>query len=62
MKKPPAYWYTAKRILSKRDPILRKIIKKKKQQTTNRLFKTLKTLERSMAEEMYRNRNKNLKI
>jgi DNA-3-methyladenine glycosylase II len=28
MKKPPAYWYTAKRILSKRDPILRKIIKK----------------------------------
>ena len=28
MKKPPAYWYTAKKILSKRDPILRKIIKK----------------------------------
>jgi DNA-3-methyladenine glycosylase II len=28
MKNPPAYWYTAKRILSKRDPILRKIIKK----------------------------------
>ena len=28
MKTPPAYWYTAKRILSKRDPILRKIIKK----------------------------------
>ena len=28
MKKPPAYWHTAKRILSKRDPILRKIIKK----------------------------------
>jgi len=28
MKKPPAYWYRAKRILSKRDPILRKIIKK----------------------------------
>ena len=28
MKKPPAYWYKAKRILSKRDPILRKIIKK----------------------------------
>ena len=28
MKKPPAYWYTAQRILSKRDPILRKIIKK----------------------------------
>ena len=28
MKKPPAYWYRAKRILSKKDPILRKIIKK----------------------------------
>ena len=28
MKKPPAYWNKAKRILSKRDPILRKIIKK----------------------------------
>ncbi len=28
MKKPPAFWYKAKRILSKRDPILRKIIKK----------------------------------
>ena len=28
MKKPPTYWYRAKRILSKRDPILRKIIKK----------------------------------
>ena len=28
MKRPPAYWYTAKKILSKRDPILRKIIKK----------------------------------
>lgn len=28
MKKPPAYWNRAKRILSKRDPILRKIIKK----------------------------------
>jgi len=28
MKKPPAYWYIAKRILSKRDPTLRKIIKK----------------------------------
>ena len=28
MKKPPAYWNSAKRILSKRDPILRKIIKK----------------------------------
>ena len=28
MKKPPAYWYKAKKILSKRDPILRKIIKK----------------------------------
>ena len=28
MKKPPAYWYKAKKILSKRDPILKKIIKK----------------------------------
>jgi len=28
MKKPPSYWYKAKKILSKRDPILRKIIKK----------------------------------
>ena len=28
MNPPPAYWYRAKRILSKRDPILRKIIKK----------------------------------
>ena len=28
MKKPPAYWNKAKKILSKRDPILRKIIKK----------------------------------
>ena len=28
MNLPPAYWYTAKKILSKRDPILRKIIKK----------------------------------
>ena len=28
MKKPPPYWYKAKKILSKRDPILRKIIKK----------------------------------
>jgi len=28
MKKPPFYWYKAKKILSKRDPILRKIIKK----------------------------------
>ena len=28
MKRPPVYWYTAKRILSKRDPILREIIKK----------------------------------
>jgi len=26
MKKPPAYWNKAKRILSKRDPVLRKII------------------------------------
>ena len=28
MKKPPAYWHRAKRILSKRDPIFRKVIKK----------------------------------
>jgi len=28
MKKPPAYWNKAKRILSKRDPILRKIMNK----------------------------------
>ena len=28
MKKPPAYWYKAKRTLSKRDPVLKKIIKK----------------------------------
>ena len=28
MKKPPAYWRKAKRILSRRDPVLRKIIKK----------------------------------
>ena len=28
MKKPPPYWYKAKKILSKRDPVLRKIIKK----------------------------------
>ena len=30
MKKPPAYWYKAKKILSKRDPVIRKIIKKYK--------------------------------
>ena len=28
MKKPPSYWNEAKKILSKRDPVLRKIIKK----------------------------------
>ena len=28
MKKPPAYWNKAKRILSKRDPVLRKIMNK----------------------------------
>ena len=28
MKTPPVYWYKAKRILSKRDPVLKKIIKK----------------------------------
>ena len=30
MKKPPAYWYKAKKILSRRDPIIRRIIKKYK--------------------------------
>ena len=30
MKKPPVYWYKAKKILSRRDPIIRKIIKKYK--------------------------------
>jgi len=30
MKKPPAYWHKAKKILSRRDPIIRKIIKKYK--------------------------------
>ena len=30
MKKPPAYWYKAKKILSRRDPVLKKIIKKYK--------------------------------
>ena len=28
MNRPPSYWYKAKRLLSKRDPILKKIIKK----------------------------------
>jgi len=28
MKHPPAYWQKAKKVLSKRDPVLRKIIKK----------------------------------
>ena len=28
MNKPPKYWYKAKKILSKRDPVLKKIIKK----------------------------------
>jgi DNA-3-methyladenine glycosylase II len=28
MKKPPSYWHKAKKILSRRDPVLRKIIKK----------------------------------
>ena len=28
MKKPPTYWYKAKKILSKKDPVLKKIIKK----------------------------------
>ena len=30
MKKPPAYWHKAKKILSKKDPVMRKIIKKYK--------------------------------
>jgi len=30
MKRPPAYWYKAKRVLSKRDLVLKKIIKKYK--------------------------------
>ena len=30
MKRPPAYWKKAKRILSKRDPVLRNVIKKYK--------------------------------
>ena len=30
MKKPPVYWHKAKKILSRRDPIIRKIIKKYK--------------------------------
>ena len=28
MKRPPAYWLTAKKTLSKKDPVLRKVIKK----------------------------------
>jgi DNA-3-methyladenine glycosylase II len=28
MKRPPAYWHKAKKVLSKRDPVLKKIIKK----------------------------------
>jgi len=28
MKRPPTYWHKAKKVLSKRDPVLRKIIKK----------------------------------
>ena len=28
MKKPPTYWNSAKKVLSKRDPVLRKVIKK----------------------------------
>ena len=30
MKHPPTYWHKAKKVLSKRDPVLRKIIKKYK--------------------------------
>ena len=28
MNRPPKYWYKAKKILSRRDPVLRRIIKK----------------------------------
>ena len=28
MKKPPSYWNSAKKVLLKRDPVLRKVIKK----------------------------------
>ena len=30
MRYPPSYWYRAKKILSKRDPVLKKIIKRYK--------------------------------
>ena len=30
MRRPPSYWYRAKKILSKRDPVLKKIIKRYK--------------------------------
>ena len=44
MKRPPVYWQKAKKILSKRDPILRKIIKKYKKgflSTRNKPFFSL---------------------
>ena len=44
MKRPPKYWHEAKKILSKRDPILKKIIKKYKEgflTTKNRPFYSL---------------------
>ncbi len=44
MKRPPVYWQKAKKILSKRDPILRRIIKKYKKgflSTRNRPFFSL---------------------
>jgi len=44
MKKPPKYWYKAKKILSKKDPVLRKIIKKYNKDfltTKNRPFYSL---------------------
>ena len=30
MRSPPSYWYRAKKVLSKRDPVLKKIIKRYK--------------------------------
>ena len=30
MRRPPSYWYRAKKVLSKRDPVLKKIIKRYK--------------------------------
>ena len=44
MSKPPSYWYKAKKILSRRDPVIRKIIKKYKKgflKTRNKPFFSL---------------------